>query len=70
MVVHHRAKRRGVITRDLETVTMNPTLGKVLCRARLWHDYRTVSNPDGGRYRACAICGKEQQVGGSNTIGA
>jgi hypothetical protein len=49
---------------------MSPTLRKMLCRTRLWHDWRTMSTPDGERYRACSVCGKEQPVGGANTIGA
>jgi hypothetical protein len=49
---------------------MNSTLRKVLCTTGLEHDWRTVSNPDGQRYRACSACGKEQPVGGGNTIGA
>ena len=49
---------------------MNATLRKVLCRAHLWHDYRTSSNPDGQRYRSCTVCGREQRAGMDNTIGA
>jgi hypothetical protein len=49
---------------------MSPSLRKILCRTRLWHDWRTMSDPDGGRYRACSVCGKEQRMGMDNTIGA
>ncbi len=31
----------------------------------LRHDWRTVSNPDGQLYRACAACGKERPLGGA-----
>lgn len=49
---------------------MRPAVADVLCRTRLWHDWRTFSNPDGDRCRACSVCGREQATGGSNTIGA
>ena len=29
------------------------------CRVMRWHDWRTVSTPDGGRYSACSVCDKE-----------
>ena len=32
------------------------------CRVRL-HTWRTVSTPDGERYRACAICRRERGDG-------
>ena len=49
---------------------MNQTLRTILCRTRLWHDWRTMSNPDGQRYRACSVCGKDQgrSVTGSNIV--
>jgi|tagenome__1003787_1003787.scaffolds.fasta_scaffold20845039_2 hypothetical protein len=48
---------------------MPSTLRKILCRSRLSHDWRTVSSPDGERYLACSVCGRERPGGGSGTIG-
>ena len=31
----------------------------LLCRANLRHTWRTFRTEDGGRYRACATCGKD-----------
>jgi hypothetical protein len=44
-----------------------PALGEAMqqprnplaCRANLWHTWRTFKTDDGGRYRACAKCGKD-----------
>jgi hypothetical protein len=45
------------------TTTTAPLWRRFLCRSRLWHDWRNFSNPDGGRYRACSVCGRDQPRG-------
>jgi hypothetical protein len=30
------------------------------CRVLRWHDWRWLSNPDGERYCACSVCGREE----------
>ncbi len=30
------------------------------CRYLRWHDWQTLSNPDGERYRACSVCDREE----------
>jgi hypothetical protein len=44
---------------------MNPTAAatpwrSLRCRVVRWHYWRTMSNPDGERYRACAMCQRER----------
>jgi len=41
------------------------------CRVLRWHDWRTVSTEDGGRYASCSVCRKDHpgQMGPQNTIG-
>jgi hypothetical protein len=29
------------------------------CRYLRWHDWQTLRTPDGVRYRACSVCGKD-----------
>jgi hypothetical protein len=41
------------------------------CRVLHMHDWRLCSAEDGGRYRACAVCGRDDPGprGMTNTIG-
>ncbi|HYN30446.1 MAG TPA: hypothetical protein VES95_11365 [Dermatophilaceae bacterium] len=53
------ALRRAVLEgNDMSTTTKRP--GKpLLCRLNLHHAWRPESTEDGGRYRRCARCGKD-----------
>jgi hypothetical protein len=48
--------------RTLENVPTRP----LSCRLNLWHRWRRCFTEDGGRYIACARCGKEQPTLPSN----
>jgi hypothetical protein len=37
-----------------------PFARRFRCRVLRWHDWRGMSNPDGERYRACTVCGREE----------
>jgi hypothetical protein len=38
-------------------------VGRFLCRANLWHQWRLHHAPEGGgRYERCARCGKERDT--------
>jgi hypothetical protein len=40
--------------------TKIPTFRRFRCRFLRWHDWQTMSNPDGERYRACSVCEKDE----------
>ena len=40
--------------------TKIPLFLRFRCRFLRSHDWRTLSNPDGERYRACSVCEKEE----------
>ena len=40
--------------------TSSPFWRRFRCRFLRWHDWRTFSNPDGQRYRACSVCDRDQ----------
>ena len=40
--------------------TKIPTFRRFRCRFLRWHDWQTLSNPDGERYRACSVCQKDE----------
>jgi hypothetical protein len=53
----------GTSPARLEEDVMNPripTFRRFRCRFLRWHDWQTLSNPDGERYRACSVCEKEE----------
>jgi hypothetical protein len=51
------------IAEVIDVSASSPLLWRVLCRSRLLHHWRTVSSPDGERYRACSVCGRERFSG-------
>jgi hypothetical protein len=55
-----------------EEVTMMSFRRRFACRVLRLHDWRLRSSEDGGRYRACAVCGRDDAGprGMTNTIGA
>jgi hypothetical protein len=55
-----RAALDGSSTRSEEGAVYSTTAGqRFRCRYLRWHDWRGFSDPDGGRYVACAVCRKE-----------
>jgi hypothetical protein len=49
-------------SRALKEAAMHSTIPagqRFRCRYMRWHHWQTVSNPDGERYVACAVCRKE-----------
>ncbi len=40
--------------------TAIPLVLRIRCRFLHWHDWRWFSNPDGERYCACSVCGREE----------
>ena len=55
----------------IEEVPMSSLGRRFRCRVLRLHDWRLCSAEDGGRYRACAVCGRDDPGprGKINTIG-
>ncbi|MGY1619241.1 hypothetical protein ACI797_21080 [Geodermatophilus sp. SYSU D00691] len=43
---------------------MSSTGRRWRCRLLRMHDWRVHSTEDGGRYRSCAVCGKDDDAAG------
>jgi hypothetical protein len=51
----------GASSPRVEEHAMTVTSGKrIRCRYLRWHDWKTLSNPDGERYRACSVCHRDE----------
>lgn len=50
--------------RSARELTMATPRRPILCRLHLHHTWRTRRTEDGGRYRQCAKCGKDQKPRG------
>lgn len=55
-----RTALEGSSTRPEEVAVYSTTAGQRLrCRYLRWHHWKGFSDPDGGRYAACAVCYRE-----------
>jgi hypothetical protein len=43
----------------LDTMTSKTSTRPLLCRLNLHHEWKRRTTEDGGRYRQCALCGKD-----------
>jgi hypothetical protein len=60
-----RAALGATPTRVEESAMTVTSAKRFRCRYLRWHDWKTLSNPDGERYRACSVCDRDEP--GPNT---
>lgn len=58
-VAKNARRLRAAVVVDIDRATTRTTVA-VACRLNLHHDWRMFHTEDGGRYKACARCDKEQ----------
>ena len=54
---------------EIAMETKIPLFLKIRCRFLRWHDWKTFSNPDGERYRACSVCKLDEPSYDAGQIG-
>ena len=55
-----RAALAATPTRVEESAMTVTSAKRFRCRYLRWHDWKTFSNPDGERYRACSVCARDE----------